>query len=27
LIEGAQPFTTFQQELEAALSEIGPQSE
>jgi protein-disulfide isomerase len=27
LIEGAQPFTTFQQELEAALTEIGAQSE
>jgi protein-disulfide isomerase len=27
LIEGAQPFTTFQQELEAALSEMGVQSE
>ncbi|RPJ29645.1 MAG: hypothetical protein EHM33_00235 [Chloroflexi bacterium] len=25
LIEGAQPFTTFQQELEAALNEIGAQ--
>jgi protein-disulfide isomerase len=27
LIEGAQPFTTFQQELEAILNEIGAQSE
>jgi protein-disulfide isomerase len=27
LIEGAQPFTKFQQELEAALNEIGAQSE
>ena len=27
LIEGAQPFATFQQELEAALNEIGTQSE
>jgi predicted DsbA family dithiol-disulfide isomerase len=27
LIEGAQPFTVFQQELEAALSEIGAPSE
>jgi protein-disulfide isomerase len=27
LIEGAQPFTKFQQELEAALNEIGVQSE
>jgi protein-disulfide isomerase len=27
LIEGAQPFTTFQQELEAVLNEIGAQSE
>jgi protein-disulfide isomerase len=27
LIEGAQPFTTFQQELEAALNEIGAQAQ
>jgi predicted DsbA family dithiol-disulfide isomerase len=27
LIEGAQPFTVFQQELEAVLNEIGVQSE
>jgi predicted DsbA family dithiol-disulfide isomerase len=27
LIEGAQPFTTFQQELEAALNEMGLQTE
>ena len=27
LIEGAQPFTTFQQELEAALNEMGAPSE
>jgi hypothetical protein len=27
LIEGAQPFTTFQQELEAVLNEIGAQQD